>query len=619
MAIKKTIEIDVDQVQAMGGLDALQKELEQTETVSLSLKKELKLLKEQLATLPQGSEEYNKISKRAGEVSDKIGDINQRIKTLGSDTHQIDRVVQGTQALSGAFSVASGASALLGENSEDLQKSMAKVESAIALTVGVQSVANALQKDTALSIGLTTAATNIQSAAQVAYTAVVGATTGALKALKIALISTGVGALVVGLGLLVSALASSKEATETEEEAIKRLTEANKRYEESLQSELKSLDYANKAQVLRAKILGQSETDIRKITAQGEAEKAQYFKNEESRLDKELQNNKLTAKEYKLLLDQRNKIADEALAFSQERELNNLDFELSIADKRRDAQKKAADEKAAKEKEADEKRKAKLLKDYEEEQALIRARGERGQELENESIKNINEAKEANRLAGLSAQDAELQKINSDYATKLDLAKQFNQDATALEDAKANAINDVNLKYQQIQYEADQKALADKKILKEQELQLVNDTFGKVIGLLGKNSKIGKGFAVAQALFNTYQGITAELSTKPVTPYEIGLKVANVAFVAATGFKAVKQILSTSEKGGSGSGGGSFSSGGGGSNSTPQFNIVGQSSTNQLTSTIAGQQNQPIQTYVVGSQVTNQQALDRNAQQTSSF
>jgi len=65
-----------------------------------------------------------------------------------------------------------------------------------------------------------------------------------------------------------------------------------------------------------------------------------------------------------------------------------------------------------------------------------------------------------------------------------------------------------------------------------------------------------KALAVASALLNTYQGITAELSTKAVTPYEIGLKVANVAFVAASGFAAVKNILKTDKgaAGGSASG-----------------------------------------------------------------
>ncbi len=62
-----------------------------------------------------------------------------------------------------------------------------------------------------------------------------------------------------------------------------------------------------------------------------------------------------------------------------------------------------------------------------------------------------------------------------------------------------------------------------------------------------------KAVAVATALFNTYQGITAELSTKAVTPYETGPKVANVAFVAASGFAAVKNILKTGKNGGGGS------------------------------------------------------------------
>jgi hypothetical protein len=74
-----------------------------------------------------------------------------------------------------------------------------------------------------------------------------------------------------------------------------------------------------------------------------------------------------------------------------------------------------------------------------------------------------------------------------------------------------------------------------------------------------------KALSVASALINTYQGITAELSTKAVTPYEIGLKVANVAFVAASGFAAVKNILKTDKGSSAGGSGGA----GGGTTSTP--------------------------------------------------
>jgi hypothetical protein len=62
-----------------------------------------------------------------------------------------------------------------------------------------------------------------------------------------------------------------------------------------------------------------------------------------------------------------------------------------------------------------------------------------------------------------------------------------------------------------------------------------------------------------------------------------------------------------------GSGGGGAGSGGVG-NQAPQaqFNIVGSSGTNQLAATIGAQQNQPVNAYVVGTDVSTQQSLDRN-------
>lgn len=162
------------------------------------------------------------------------------------------------------------------------------------------------------------------------------------------------------------------------------------------------------------------------------------------------------------------------------------------------------------------------------------------------------------------------------------------------------------------------KTAEQKKILREQEIELTSQTFGKIADLADKNSKIGKAFAVGQALINTYQGITAELQTKTVTPFEIGLKIANVATIAGIGFKAVKSILSTNPMAGGGSGT-APTSGGSSATSTPQFNMVGQSSTNQLAQTISSQQNRPIRTYVVSGDVTTQQSLDRNAVSTSTF
>lgn len=622
MAIKKIIEIDVDQVQAMGGLDALQTSLQETEKSSASLKAELRQLKEQLAQLPEGSEEYNKIAQRAGEVSDKIGDINQRIKALGSDTRVIDTVVEGAQALSGAFSIATSASALLGEENEDLQKTMAKVEAAIGLTVGIQSVANALQKDTALSIGLNNAATTIQIGLQKVYALAVGTTTGALKALRVALLTTGVGALVVALGFLVSKMTESTEATEDQEKALENLTEAQKRYTDSLNNDIKAIENSIKVRKLRAQIAGKSEKDLRDIEKQGEQERADAYDAEIKRIDLELQNRKLSNKEFAFLQKERIRLSEEALQLAQERDINQLQFEADIADKRREANKKISDDAKAEAERLKKEREQKEREELEARRQLENAKGRAAEEAFDKILQREAEARQINQTAGLT----ELEQTQQKYDALIEQARQANISTVELEIEKANAINEINLgiqaeaeKIRLAQKEADEKALEDKKILKQQELALAGETFGKIAFLLGRNSKIGKAFAVSQALINTYQGITAELATKATTPYEIGLKVVNVAYIAKTGFDAVKRILSTNTSGGGSSqsvGGGGAT---GGASSAPQFNIVGQSSTNQLTATIAGQQNRPVQTYVVGSQVTSQQALDRNAQQNSVF
>lgn len=65
--------------------------------------------------------------------------------------------------------------------------------------------------------------------------------------------------------------------------------------------------------------------------------------------------------------------------------------------------------------------------------------------------------------------------------------------------------------------------------------------------------------------------------------------------------------------------GGGSAGGSGVPASVPQFNIVGQSSTNQLAQSINKQQTQPVKAYVVSSEISNQQALDRNRIQNSTF
>ena len=153
-------------------------------------------------------------------------------------------------------------------------------------------------------------------------------------------------------------------------------------------------------------------------------------------------------------------------------------------------------------------------------------------------------------------------------------------------------------------------------IIEQQKRDLVGQTFGAIAGILGENSKAGKAAAIAQATINTYQGITEVLGNKTTLPEPFGTiqKIVSAGTVLASGLKAVRSIKSQQLPNISGArgGGGSIGSAAAPSLALPSFNVVGQSATNQLAETIAGQQQKPIKAYVVSNDVTNAQSLERN-------
>jgi len=223
----------------------------------------------------------------------------------------------------------------------------------------------------------------------------------------------------------------------------------------------------------------------------------------------------------------------------------------------------------------------------------------------------------------------DIQKIRDDFEQKVKeekavkesekLALEQEKKLAELEELDATEAQkaDIILYYRNLISEAQDKEdkadLERTKIAEAAKINMVKNTFGNIARALGQNSKAGKAFAAAQALINTYQGISAELATKTATPFDFALKLANIASTAAIGFKSVKDILKTDPKStGGGGASASVSSRGGGASQAPAFNIVGAGVTNQLADAIAGQSQEPTRAYVVSSDVSTAQELDRN-------
>lgn len=148
-------------------------------------------------------------------------------------------------------------------------------------------------------------------------------------------------------------------------------------------------------------------------------------------------------------------------------------------------------------------------------------------------------------------------------------------------------------------------------------IDATSSALGSLSSLFAEGTNASKGFALAQIAFDTATGFTQGLSIAQQTAKAAGpgaafafplFYAAQVAAVLAAVGKA-KDVLSKSPKVG---GSGSVSTPSAPSVVAPAFNIVGAGGQSQLAQAIAGQQQQPIKTYVVAGEVSTAQSLERN-------
>jgi hypothetical protein len=179
-----------------------------------------------------GTQVFEDLAVAAGELSDQVGDTQNRIKVLASDTFKFDVAIQAVEGVTGAFSVAQGAAALLGSENEDLQKALLKVNAAMSILQGLQSIQNILQKESALSIGATIALqkiavvqTNLQAAAESRNIIVRYAAIAAQRALNFVMAANPAGVVLFAIAALATGLYALTRNTDDAAAAQARLNE----------------------------------------------------------------------------------------------------------------------------------------------------------------------------------------------------------------------------------------------------------------------------------------------------------------------------------------------------------------------------------------------------------
>ena len=514
----------------------------------------------------QGTDAFKRLEQQAGELKDEIGDVNQRIKNLASDTKTIDVFVGAIQGIAAGFQIAQGAAALFGDENEDLQKAMLKVQGAMALANGVQQVANLLQKESAVMMGANTLATK-------AYALVVGTATGAMRAFRIALAATGIGAIVVALGFAAEAMGLFSSKTED-------ATDDQKNLKRSLEDTVGTLEYYER----KLKANGATEEDLAKLRKKRlEGEKAAV----EEELARVIKINQLTS----------NSLKDREKTLRNEIDLLNTKIkeEQNIVDE-------AAKQRADKEKTDRDRRNSQNKTQSDREKAELKQNTD-ARLAEQERIKLIEIEAFYDRLEAQRKFEQDKEALIVAGMQK-EAALRMNQTSSALARDKAT-------KEGELQRESD---------LRQAQQQMADQSFGVIGDIITatagqseaaqrKAFNVAKAASIAQAIVNTYLGVTSALAmTKEVFP---GQRFVQAALTLAAGLANVAKIKATQFQGGGSNTSNTAAPSGGTSTATPSATFSNPNTTmlgNQGEPVPQPQGNQPMRAYVV----------ERDIQQTTS-
>ena len=584
MAITKTVNLDVQ-----SNLD------ESTKSVG-SLKAQLRQAQAEVAALSDKfgatSQQAVEAAKRASELKDRIGDAKALTDAFNPDA-KFNSLSSSLAGVAGGFSAVTGAMGLLGTESKDVELAILKVQSAMALASGLQQLgesADAFRQMKAVALD-------------------------AFQSIKAAIGSTGIGLFLVALGTIVTywdeisvAIGGANEEQKayqaTQEEVTKSLAKA----EENLISVKIALDQARKGTISKKEALklyneklGEAlgKTDSLTVAEQRLAKNTDsYIKSQMAKAQAQIFLAKAAEAAAKAATGEAAELgwwdkAKVAIAqYGSAAAGATTAAELSIKNIANNQKEIALYTNLA----------TKELKKAAEEDAKINAtainttyeatkRAANKPVVQDDKTKNKEQVKleRVEELASLVSHEDEKFKI---------IEAGLNRKTEALKNDAAAALEIERLKQE------GQIALAQK----------TSEMLGVFSDLLGKQTAEGKALAIAQATINAYLGISEVWKAENIYPEPWGTatKIASTVVIAASAFKTVKDIAAVQVPGGGGGAGVSAPAGGGSAPAAPSFNVVGAGGTNQLAQVMNNQGMPPVQAYVVASNVTSAQSLNRN-------
>ena len=663
MAIEKVIDINI-QSNADERVGSLRSQLREAQADVAALSEKFGVT----------SKEAIEAAKRAGQLKDQIGDAKALTDAFNPDA-KFKALSSSLAGVAGGFAALQGAQALFGSQSKEVEQTLLKVQSAMAISQGLQTIGESVDSFKQLS------------AVAKSYTIVQKIVTAGQWLWNAALAANPIGALVVVIAALIAAgvaLVNYFKESSAENAKNTAAVEANKKaldnQTKSLEKNASSFDKKQKQEISMAKASGMSAEAIRALELKLIDEKIAYEKSARAIAFNTYEKNKNYLASLKAsgadeeLIKKQIELTNESVkqvnkqnenlkkAFDEKKDIQNrhqveirqsqTNHNKEVADKNKEAsdkarelaketaKKKEEEEKAALKKIADDKLSAdmdsakkaieilnelnkktetpaqKETREYEEKLAILRANNLSTEKLTKDHLDELKKIEDDIRLKADEKKAAELEKIVNDSTATFDarlaavdaeqalLQKQLDDKVITEEqfNDKVKALSKSRLTIGELETKA-----------KIEQAQRGAALLSNISDLIGKDTAAGKAAAIAATTINTYAAAQSAFKNAQENPISIlgpAYPYISAGLAIAGGLKNVQAILAVPTPG-AGGGGGSAPSGGA-TMTAPSFNTVGSSSTNQLAQTIGSQSQTPIKSYVVASDVSTAQALDRN-------
>lgn len=415
----------------------------------------------------QNTEEFQTLQNEVVKYKQTILETDKAVDLLTEQGKGLGTALQIGSAVTAGYGAVQGSMALLGSESEDLEKAMVKLQAIQAVLNSLEQIKITLDQKAIILSSAKAGWNKVLTVGETLYATAIGTTTGAMNALKIAMLAIPIVALIAGITALIVVVKSLSAAEKSAEEINNELTASYEKQQETFERVMASRKRETQNQIDLAKARGASEAEVFQM------EKDQILENEAIRkksiraeeimikLRRDAYTRALIEGNEELATSIKDEIAQHRTKykdlkaldgqFKTDLELQRLEFEKEQKEKQDEANKQAADKAKAN---------AEAAKRRREEEQKKRLEMERA--YEDLVIANIADANQRAVAELALKHQRERDEIIAKYGKNSKLIQELEKKQT---DETFKLLDEQDKVYEQQQTEAQQKALeADKKL-----------------------------------------------------------------------------------------------------------------------------------------------------------